>query len=376
MHLSTLRRGLAALTLTVAVTAGAAGPLHAQAAGSGCTSGQWTVMSTPVLAPDSYLEAVAAISPTDVWAAGFEAQDASRTTDNPSTELYEHWDGIQWSVVPGPGVTDALITSLAGTSSSDVWAFGSIEGELPLVEHWNGVAWQQMSSPLLLPSTQLLGGVALSAGDAWAVGTEDAEGVVTGILEHWNGHEWSVAQTFSGMPFRSIAATGDSNLWISAGWATEHWDGSTWTEAPTATTASGDSTSIYGVAAAGAEVLGAGNSYSPLDPSTQAAELQSWNGSAWTDGTPATSSTGNASFYRISAASATDAWTVGLEGSPFSPIAAHWDGTQWTSITPVSPTGTDELYDVSALPGQAWGVGQTWDAAILREQPLIETYCA
>ena len=374
MRASTVRRGVAALSLIAAVTAGA--PLQAHASGgSGCTSGQWTVMSAPALASDSYLVTSAAFSATDVWAAGNEYQDPQRIADTVFGELFEHWDGTSWTTVPGAGVTGAVIEALAGTSSSNLWAVGSIEGEAPLIEHWNGSAWKQVSSPLV-PSGQLLGAVAVGASDVWAVGSAQSALQNTGFVEHWNGREWSVVKTFDRLALYSAATTGAGDVWIAAGSVTEHWDGSAWTQAPTATTSGGDSTWVTGLTMAGTTPWASGYSYSPLTPATTAPDAQSWNGTAWTDAGAVASASGSARLGLISAASATDMWTVG--GLPSAPIAAHWDGTTWTSITPLAPSGigADSLYGVSALPGQVWAVGQTWDDAIQREQPLIETYCA
>ena len=376
MSVGNWKRGVAALGLVIGVSAGM--PLSGHASGgSGCASGQWTVMPSPQHANDSMFHAVAAFSPTDVWAAGLEYQDPSgkRLTDTVFGELYEHWDGTTWSNVPGPGVTGGLINALAGVSTSDLWAFGSVEGEGSLTEHWDGHAWQAVSDRAPL-SGQLFGGVAIAGDDVWAAGTAQNALGTTGFVEHWNGVQWSLVKTFAGSALWTVAATGDNNIWVAAGSGSEHWDGRTWTSvaAAAAGTATGWQNTVT-IAPTG-ETWAGGYSYDPANGDTYT-DIQSWNGSNWTDTPLGSHQPGAARFYGMSAASATDVWAVGYETSPQSaPIAEHWNGSQWTSIPPVDSSGIDFVSAVSALPGQAWAVGQTWNNAIQREQPLIETYCS
>jgi len=58
------------------------------------------------------LNAVAIVSPTDVWAVG-EATG--------SQSLAEHWDGMAWSIVPRPNLqTHTDMKGVAARASTDV----------------------------------------------------------------------------------------------------------------------------------------------------------------------------------------------------------------------------------------------------------------
>jgi hypothetical protein len=157
----------------------------------------WSIVPSPSTVTINGLEyavgpitSLAAISSTDVWAA--------TTVGSNNPVAFEHWNGTQWSLVFGQGVSNssASISHLAATSSTDVWAVGTSRASgrrtptLTLIEHWNGSAWSIVTSPTLsTPSGFLSGVTALSSTDAWAVG-----GTFRGspVVEQWNGTQWSL----------------------------------------------------------------------------------------------------------------------------------------------------------------------------------------
>jgi hypothetical protein len=338
-------------------------PVHA--GGGGCTSGQWTVMSSPAVG-NGYLNGVAAVSATDVWAGG---QVLGLATTQP---LLEHWDGGSWSVVSSPIVPNGSINAIAAASSNDVWALGSAASDTPLIEHWDGYRWKVVPTGSLPPSV-LRSGFALNGHDAWAAAvTPDGRGI---LVEHWNGLAWSVVAAFPGLNadgLAAIAGTGDNDVWVVYPSESEHWDGSTWTHANLALNASGAPSFPYGVAdTGGGEAWTAGEAGSATGT---VPDVQHSVAGAWSDASlPALSS--DALFFSISAASPGDIWAVGSTLGASSPVGMHFDGTQWTSIPPVSPTtqGTSPNA-VAALPGQAFAVGISGTGTGV--QPLIETYCA
>jgi hypothetical protein len=117
------------------------------------------------------LLAVAAISPSNVWAVG-----AFTYSGGPA--LVEHWDGSSWEVTPTPadGLNQAELTGVAAIPGTDrAWAVGAVYGRPdgdadPLVELWTGSRWRLVSTPPLAHGGQLNGVVAFSSRDAWAVG--------------------------------------------------------------------------------------------------------------------------------------------------------------------------------------------------------------
>src|SRR5260370_24813295 len=79
------------------------------------------------------LAGVVAITATDAWAVG-SAGSMTRTFIGDTIDqhtvwepLIEHWDGLQWSIVPGPQLTgQAMLYGVAASSPGDVWAVGSL----------------------------------------------------------------------------------------------------------------------------------------------------------------------------------------------------------------------------------------------------------
>src|SRR5439155_21540794 len=66
----------------------------------------------------------------------------------------EHWNGMSWSRVSSPNVgsKNSYLDSMAVVSASNIWAVGYYEsnnrtGFQPLIEHWNGTRWSIVQSP-------------------------------------------------------------------------------------------------------------------------------------------------------------------------------------------------------------------------------------
>jgi len=110
-----------------------------------------------------YVNAAAASSPSNVWAA-FQAAAGGSQVDR--------WNGSNWAVVKSfPGE----VTKLSVLGPNDVWAFGGASGSAG-VFHFNGSSWAEVSSTLQ-------GGSATSDQDVWAYsGTQ---------LAHYNGRTWT-----------------------------------------------------------------------------------------------------------------------------------------------------------------------------------------
>jgi hypothetical protein len=108
---------------------------------------QWSIVPSPNPDPFSdYLFSVSAASSNDVWAVGYYLTTVGGIRY--SRTLTEHWNGNQWSVVPSPniGTDNNQLTDTTAVSANDVWAVGyyfdtSVQNLRTLVEHWNGVQW-------------------------------------------------------------------------------------------------------------------------------------------------------------------------------------------------------------------------------------------
>src|SRR5207249_1483611 len=118
------------------------------------------------------LNGVSAIASDDVWMVGnYVDHSASSGT------LIEHWDGNQLSIVPSPNVGPASnhLSAVAASSANDVWAVGYYccegRGAITLTEHWDGVQWSIVPSPNTSTNNNYLTGIApISDSDVWTVG--------------------------------------------------------------------------------------------------------------------------------------------------------------------------------------------------------------
>src|SRR5579872_2095126 len=107
--------------------------------------GSWQLVSSPIQGQgNNTLQAVAAVSATDVWAVG----DSFNTHARAQQTLIEQWHGTSWQVVASPNTGAYLneLTAVAAISSTDVWAVGYSQNrrEAPfqtLIEHWDGTGW-------------------------------------------------------------------------------------------------------------------------------------------------------------------------------------------------------------------------------------------
>src|SRR2546421_158680 len=131
-----------------------------------------------------------------------------------------------WTVVPSPnpGVAGNELLAAAIVSARDVWAVGYFRNASnvlqTLIEHWNGHKWSVVSSPNAgMQNNQLAGVTAVSATDIWAVGNfEPAINVpVQTLTLHWNGTSWSVVSSPNvGSGFNTLqaaAAVSTNEVW-------------------------------------------------------------------------------------------------------------------------------------------------------------------
>src|SRR5262249_61458658 len=114
---------------------------------------------------------VSAVASNGVWAVGaFGAASGSQT-------LIEHWNGVSWSVVasPSPGSGSNELHGVSAVSSSDIWAVGILSNtgssSLTLIEHWNGVNWSVVPGVNFGSAlTELFAVVSTAHSNVWAVG--------------------------------------------------------------------------------------------------------------------------------------------------------------------------------------------------------------
>jgi hypothetical protein len=309
----------------------------------------WKIAQSPNPArgvgSDPQLKAVAAASSRNAWAVGSYGQGLLEQT------LIYHWNGRAWKQVrsPDPGGRKAedVLLGVAAPSASSAWAVG-VAALKPLTEHWNGRAWQQVPSPLPRHGTRGgLNAVAdVSPSNAWAVGEYVKGTVDLPLVEHWNGKKWKVVPTpdrfRNGGALGGVTATSASNVWavgqsgVGAGGVSqllmEHWNGHGWKIVPITNPPGTEfGANFFQVAAASPKDVWAVGEYSDsaTGPSGSLPLFEHWNGKAWKQ-IPAPDS---GTFSSVAAVSATDAWAVGLGGTPLGQtLTAHWNGKAWTQV--------------------------------------------
>jgi hypothetical protein len=268
-----------ALALTAVPRATEAAPRAPEApTASTCAWTQQTADVTPAMA-SGVLNAVTVVSATDAWAIG------QYNTGSATGSFWENWNGSAWSVVgngavgadlvavtsfgvndvvavggdsTGPLIaawngtsitratipsagTNAALTYISGTSSTNIWAAGTT-GSGVLLYHYNGSAWTMVTAPTGVRAEGIL---ALTTKDAWM--PVETSGKPNATLYDWNGSRWSVSsilkQPKSNRPKRyitgPIVGTSDTNLSLIANETGDHagnwesvpyvWNGSTWT---------------------------------------------------------------------------------------------------------------------------------------------------
>lgn len=352
-------------------------------------SGSWEKVSSPnvtsATSVSNELLGVAAISENHVWAVGW-SQDPQGPPYVQRT-LIQHFNGSTWNIVPSPNPSkdiQSVLYSVSGKTPNDVWAVGSSNnGSAPtrtLIQHWNGIQWTIVPSPS--PDSQLneLRSVtALSADNVWAVGyrggTQNETPLETLIL-HWDGTRWrqlpSPNVPVGANQLSGITAISANDIWAvgSAGGAplTIHWDGNAWSVVPTGVSGgliTERFTAVSGSVGGDVWVVGQGKGFFT---NQTFATIRHWDGARWTQKVCYAASASNppegyegggpdAYFTGVAAAASNNVWAVGVRGS--GPMILHWDGQAWTTIThPRAFPNAASLRGVATSgEGSAWSVG-------------------
>jgi len=363
----------------------------------------WSIVPSPNphRSASASLSGVSCVSTTDCVAVGAYYKGLQAT----GGALVEQWDGMSWSIVatPTPKLSretdplDGVLPSLDGVSCSSVKSCVAVgfTATDALVEQWNGTAWSIVGTPS--PPVEYVGdGIAelrgvscVSATNCSAVGAaysridlNSGPGLARSIVEHWDGHRWSIAARPNAVPTTdtyngqlselngvscssatTCAAVGNSAL-------VERWDGTRWSMAPfTGSTSNSrldqvscpNPTTCFAVGSS-ASIAEAGFGTTVFHDRTL---VEQWDGTSWpTIPSPTPARNGfrvqNLDTNDISCPSPTDCTAVGtyyLQSSTafneatLNPLVEHWNGTRWSIVPTPNPDPTNAEQDYGDLYG-------------------------
>jgi hypothetical protein len=248
------------------------------------------------------------------------------------------------------------LEGVAALSASDAWAVGST-ASASLILRWNGTAWSQVPSPAV-PFSILTGVSMVSASDGWAVGYYDSStGPQKTLILHWNGTSWAKVTSPDPSPggdlLFGVSGVSATDAWA-VGWyyttpsnltktMVLHWDGTRWAEVASPNPSS-QANSLAGVSASSAsDAWAVGNT--GLGTLTM-----HWNGTSWehVKAPSPGAGLGGSQLSAVSDAAAANAWAVGEYGAPGNrekTLTLHWDGTRWAQVASPSP-GTGQVHDI------------------------------
>jgi hypothetical protein len=318
----------------------------------------WTKVASPNPLPGqtNQLSGVYARAANDVWAVG---DDSSST--KPLATLILHWTGAKWNQVasPDPGAAGNELTAVSADSATDAWAVGTIlaSGGVTdtLILHWNGKSWSQVSSPTPVNSYLNLAGVsAISASDAWAVGTyyNNTTNTYDTLILHWNGSRWSKVSSpdpdaTGENRLNAVSADGANDVWAvgtlcsvvsgQCAFSDEstlilHWNGAKWAKV-TSPSPSTKASLLNGVSAdpASAKDAWAVGWYTTTSGADDTLTLR-WNGAKWSQVTGSNPSASTNFLRAVATISQSDALAVGVESNAsgvFDTLGLHWNGSAW-----------------------------------------------
>lgn len=231
-----------------------------------------------------------------------------------------HFDGTNWSVSAEEsthGCCGAVMYSVWGTSSSNVFAGGGNCSVGPFVTRYDGAAWQNIPASCGGGLDGVISISGSSPNDVFAVFHQAYPPNSTSWIKHFDGQTWTDSHVEGCSLFNQTCVqptalwTRSANDVLSVGVGGEilHYDGTAWTAQQSGMTTS--LSAIWGDRASGVAFAVGG-----------AGTILSYDGSSWH---PQASGT-TQNLTGVWGTSPTDVFAVGAAGT-----ILHFDGTAWTA---------------------------------------------
>ncbi|MEX2422051.1 MAG: hypothetical protein WD670_09570 [Actinomycetota bacterium] len=263
-----------------------------------------------------------------------------------------------WEVVPSadPGEAPTTLLGVVAVTASEAWAVGGIgTPDAPTavaIQHWDGASWSAVEAPS--PGTivnELLSVDASEPNDVWAVGRTSNGSGDDPLVLHFDGTEWAevaIPEEVDGV-FTSVAAIAPTDVWA-VGFVGDpaasleralvlHWDGVAWSTVEVNRAVGGGKAALLDIEWVSPTDLWVVG-YHHFQPL-----ILRFDGSAWSRSPTDVRGTTNA----IEAFATSEVWTVG------DPIQ-RFDGTTWTAAEIVRP-GADLVGVAAVAVADIWAVG-------------------
>ena len=238
------------------------------------------------------------------------------------------------------------MTGIDAISASDAWAIGSPDAAPGmLVWHWNGARWLPVPAPdPVPPGPAVPGGPARCSADALAVSPDGMVWVFGergdledpgGCMLHWNGRDWATGPGWA----EGVAAVapGPGDLWVFVGdfpiagpLNAAHFDGTAWSSVKLPVDPGTESVS----ALSPGDIWLAGSA--PSGTATRPVVMR-WNGRSWSAvPLPAVrlpEGDASISLEAVTAVAPDSVWVAGVAadeaGLADTIVLLHWDGAGW-----------------------------------------------
>ncbi len=296
------------------------------------------------------------------------ANDAPLVTDSPTPGCGPHFELVS---SPDNGTGHNQLWGVSALSAGDAWAVGSYRAgtnDQTLTMHWDGTQWTIVVSPNTGVESALYSVAAIAPDDVWAVGYSLSP--FHTLTMHWDGTAWTIVPSPSlgsnGSMLNSVTAISSNDVWAVGGYTNEyeqtfilHWDGTSWSVVPSPNPGSGADV-LNAVSAVAANDIWAAGIY--WDGTNQQPLVLRWDGTNWSVSLTAIIPGGDGRFMALTAVSASDVWAMGdtceMNCGPTATLTYHWDGSSWNEVPSPNVGNGSMILGASATgPNDVWAVG-------------------
>jgi hypothetical protein len=304
-----------------------------------------------------------------------------------------------WTVVPSPNVSgqDNILAAVAANSGTDVWAVGQFIPDAnqdltqTLIEHWDGTSVTAVSSPNVGNFANALFAVTAKGGLAWAVGyfiDSTSNFNAKSLILAWDGKTWNVVghpHVGTADQFFGVSAVSPTDIWAvgttkdSSGkftTLTEHFDGYDW-DVVSSPNPGATSNQLHAVRAVSSNSVWAVG----FQTGTQGPDIpviEHWNGSQWSVVTPPSAGAFSTQLFGVAGVSDADVRAVGdKQDNVHNPKTLAEDGVNGVFSLRSSDngsTGENHLYGIAAVSNDlAYAVGDALDPTTQNFNNLVQS---